>query len=79
MLTCVSLGEVFGRREDKSRETGKEVVRTEIKDAAFWGLGVRAANQEESLGKETYVQRNYEISIDSVMARTCLSNFKLSL
>lgn len=50
MLKCVSLGEVFGRREDKSGETGRGSCLQRLRMLPFGGWGVGAANQgRESL------------------------------
>lgn len=60
MLTCVSLGEVFGRREDKSRETGGRGRAYRSQDAAFWGAGewgLQSQGRESLEGKRLTCKR----------------------
>ena len=46
-------------------EQGKGVVHTEIKDAAFWGLGRGGGEPRKGIsrGKETYVQKRMKLAL----------------
>ena len=46
-------------------EQGKGVVRTEIKDAAFWGRGSGGCEPRKGIsrGKETYVQKRMKLAL----------------